>query len=46
MEIALGTGNETTVVEVDAPRSLALETGQPIGLKPQQYRVFSVPEGR
>jgi sulfate/thiosulfate transport system ATP-binding protein len=46
VEIALGQGNEPTVVEVDAPRSLTLEVGQAIGLEPRQYRVFSVPEAR
>jgi hypothetical protein len=29
------------VIEVDAPRQQALDVGQPIGLSPQQYKVFA-----
>jgi sulfate transport system ATP-binding protein len=41
VEIALGSGAVETVIEVDAPRQQALDVGQPIGLSPQQYKVFA-----
>jgi sulfate/thiosulfate transport system ATP-binding protein len=46
IEIALGRGDEPTIVEVDAPRSLELKVGQPIGLALQQYRIFPVASAR
>jgi sulfate transport system ATP-binding protein len=41
VEVAIGTNGEGRVVEVDAPRSSRFEIGQPIGLVPQQYRLFA-----
>lgn len=41
VEISLGSESEGRVVEVDAPRSSRFEIGQPIGLVPQQYRLFA-----
>ena len=41
VEISLGSESEGRVVEVDAPRATRFEIGQPIGLVPQQYRLFA-----
>ncbi len=41
VEISLGSESEGRVVEVDAPRASHFEVGQPIGLIPQQYRLFA-----
>jgi sulfate transport system ATP-binding protein len=46
IEIALGSSDEPTIVEVDAPRSLELKVGQSIGLALQQYRIFPVASDR
>jgi sulfate/thiosulfate transport system ATP-binding protein len=32
------------VVEVDLPRTSDVMTGQTIGLRPRQYRIFAAPE--
>ena len=40
VEIAIGSEDDR-IVEIDAPRSSALEIGQPIGLVPRQYRLFA-----
>jgi len=41
VEISLGSDDEGKIVEIDAPRSRHFEIGQPIGLVPQQYRLFA-----
>jgi hypothetical protein len=40
VEIGLGLNGDATVIEVDAPRK-DLGVGQPIGLAPEHYRLFS-----
>jgi sulfate transport system ATP-binding protein len=42
LEIAIGTEARDTTVEVDAPRSLQLDIGQCVGLRPERYRIFPV----
>jgi sulfate transport system ATP-binding protein len=41
VEIAIGSEDDGRIVEIDAPRSRHFEIGQPIGLVPQQYRLFA-----
>ena len=41
IEIELQTESDVHLVEVDAPRLQLIEIGQPIGLKPQSYRLYA-----
>ena len=41
VEIALGTEGSETLIEVDALRAQPLRVGQLVGVKPEQYRLFS-----
>jgi sulfate transport system ATP-binding protein len=43
IEIALGDERAETVVEVDALRAAQWRVGQTVGLRPEQYRLFSRP---
>ena len=43
VEIALGTEGSETLIEVDALRAQSLRVGQLVGVKPEQYRLFSGP---
>jgi sulfate transport system ATP-binding protein len=41
VEIALGSENSETLIEVDAQRTQPLRIGQLVGVKPEQYRLFA-----
>src|SRR5215510_8613645 len=41
IEVELQTESDVHLVEVDAPRLQLIEIGQPIGLKPQSYRLYA-----
>jgi sulfate/thiosulfate transport system ATP-binding protein len=41
IEIELQAENDVHLIEVDAPRLHLIEIGQPIGLKPQSYRLYA-----
>lgn len=43
IEIALGSENAETIVEVDGQRSQQWRVGQQVGLRPEQYRLFPKP---
>jgi sulfate/thiosulfate transport system ATP-binding protein len=45
VEIALGNENAETLIEVDALRTQPLRVGQLVGLRPDQYRIFSKDSG-
>ena len=43
VEVAIGSEQAKTIIEVDAPRTQQLRVGQLVGLRPEQYRLFPAP---
>jgi sulfate transport system ATP-binding protein len=43
VEIALPDGGGERLIEVDAPRSQSFAPGQPVALRPHNYRIFASP---
>jgi len=39
-DVALPGVSEETLIEIDAPRDLALKPGDAVGLKPRRCRIF------
>lgn len=40
IEVVVRSGSEDHLIEIDAPRELAVEAGQVVGLSPKVYRIF------
>ena len=44
IEVALGSANAETLIEVDALRAQQFRVGQLVGLRADQYRLFPAPK--